>query len=296
MRNDDRKRLEEAFAIAVELDGQERADFISSFSSENAHLEDKFKALLDADSNNDDLLKQSIEKSIVDLSEDIIDPWIGKKLGAYTLKKRIGAGGMGAVFLADRTDDAYAQSVAIKIMSSQLLSETAIARFKTERQILASLDHPNIARLLDGGTTDDNLPYLVMQHVSGLNIDQYCDQNNLSINDRIKLFQEICTAVDYAHRNLIVHRDLKPSNILVGEDGIPKLLDFGIAKLIDPNSKAEIALTEANARILTPDYASPEQIRNETISIASDVYSLGVLLLKVLTGRSPYGDHPSSPR
>ena len=296
MNEDERQRLEDAFATAADLSGQERADFVAAFSTENAHLRDRLVALLAADGSDEDLLQSSVAQSIIDFSQDIADPWIGKKLGAYTLKERIGAGGMGAVFLAERTDEAYAQSVAIKIMSSQLLNDTAIARFKTERQILATLNHPNIATLIDGGSTEDNLPYLVMQHVSGLNINEYCDQKNLRIVDRIKLFQEICLAVDYAHRNLIVHRDLKPSNILVGEDGTPKLLDFGIAKLIDPDTEIDIAITDANARILTPEYASPEQIRSESISIASDVYSLGVLLFKILTGLSPYSEKATTSR
>ncbi len=193
---------------------------------------------------------------------------------------------MGAVFLAQRIDDNYEQKVAIKIMSAHLVQADAINRFRAERQILANLRHPNIAQLLDGGTTDEKLPYLVMEYVEGWPVDEYVETHQLTVKQRLRLFLQICDAVDYAHRNLVVHRDLKPSNILVNTEGDVKLLDFGIAKLIDPEQNSN--LTQTGNAAMTLNYASPEQVRGEPISVGSDVYALGVLLYYLLTGQSPY--------
>ena len=296
MNNSDRELLETAFAAAVSLEGAERDTYVDEFATQHPAMAGRLRSLLQADNETAGPWQRAIESSVMALSQDMPDPWVGRTLGVYTLKERIGAGGMSTVFLADRTDVTYAQSVAVKIMSAQLFSDTAIDRFRTERQILASLNHPHIATLIDGGSTEENLPYLVMEHVSGTNVDSYCDTQHLSIEARIKLFQKICAAIDYAHRNMIVHRDLKPSNILIGADGVPKLLDFGIAKLIDPQAQLHEPYTAVNMRVLTPEYASPEQIQNQAISVASDVYALGVLLFKLLTGRSPYGAKPDSIR
>jgi len=172
-----------------------------------------------------------------------------------------------------------------------------LRRFRHERQILASLDHPNIGRLLDGGATDDGLPYLVMEYIEGTRIDEYCDSHKLSILERLKLFRTACAAVHYAHQNLVVHRDIKPSNILVTESGIPKLLDFGIAKLLNPELSAEtVEQTASVLRLMTPEYASPEQVKGDPISTASDTYSLGVLLYELLSGRHPYQIKSRLPR
>jgi non-specific serine/threonine protein kinase/serine/threonine-protein kinase len=196
---------------------------------------------------------------------------------------------MGSVLLAQRDDDQYRKRVALKLLRPGFDSEDVVRRFRRERQILASLEHPNIASLLDGGTTDDGLPYLVMEYVEGLPIDRYCDRHRLSVDERLRLFCLVCGAVQFAHQNLIVHRDIKPRNVLVGPSGAPKLLDFGIAKLLDPGLWAqpgEAAPTEHF--LMTPEYASPEQVRGEPITTASDVYSLGVLLYELLTGQRPY--------
>ena len=196
---------------------------------------------------------------------------------------------MGVVYLAVRADDHYQKRVAIKLVQHGLYTGAILHRFRTERQILASLDHPNIARLLDGGTTTDGRPYLVMEYVEGLPIDVYCDRHKLSISERLRLFRTVCAAVHYAHQNLVIHRDLKPSNILVSTDGVPKLLDFGIAKLLNPELSApSLVFTESGLQLLTPEYASPEQVRGEPLTTASDVYALGVLLYELLTGHQPY--------
>ena len=197
---------------------------------------------------------------------------------------------MGAVWLATRFDHEYKKQVAIKMVKRGMNSQEILRRFRTERQVLADLDHPNIARLIDGGSTPDGLPYLVMEYVEGTPIDQYCDHWKCTISERLHLFRDVCSAVHYAHQNLVVHRDIKTSNILVTPDGIPKLLDFGIAKLLGPEgSTLDLAQTRPEMRPMTLDYASPEQVRGEAITTATDVYSLGVLLYRLLTGKMPYG-------
>ncbi len=212
--------------------------------------------------------------------------WAGRRVGNYTLVREIGRGGMSVVYLAERADQAYEHQVAVKLVYPGLVDPRLAERLVAERQILARLEHPNIARLLDGGTTDDGVPYFVMERIDGLPIDRHCDERGLSISERIRLFRTVCAAVAHAHRNLVVHRDLKPSNILVGADGEPKLLDFGIAKVLSPNE-----LDEEGGRTispaLTPSYASPEQLRGEPVTTATDIYSLGVVLYRLLTGALP---------
>jgi serine/threonine protein kinase/tetratricopeptide (TPR) repeat protein len=209
-----------------------------------------------------------------------------RRIGAYRILRELGHGGMGTVYLAARADEQYQKRVAIKTIRG-LDSEEVLRHFRRERQILAALDNPNIARLFDGGSTEDGLPYFVMEYVEGQPIDAFCDEHRLSLQERLQLFQGVCAAVRYAHQNLVVHRDLKPKNILVDAQGVPKLLDFGIAKLLNP----EIAGDAATGTLLamTPEYASPEQMRGQPITTATDVYSLGVVLYELLTGRRPYG-------
>ena len=214
---------------------------------------------------------------------------IGQTIGPYKLLEAISSGGMGTVYLAVRDDTEYQKCVAIKLIKRGMDTQLIVERFRNERQILANLEHPNIAHLLDGGTTADGLPYLVMEYVEGQPITDYADHRQLSIPERLALFRTVCSAVEYAHQNLVVHRDLKPSNILVTPDGTPKLLDFGIAKLLaaDQSSEGRDA-TVTMLRFMTPESASPEQVKGETITTVSDVYSLGVLLYRLLAGRRPY--------
>lgn len=212
----------------------------------------------------------------------------GQRLGNHTLVRQIAEGGMGVVYEGRRADGEFEQRVAVKLIRRWLTGDGAVERFRAERQILARLDHPSIARLIDGGTTADGLPFLIMEFVDGIRIDAYCERHVLDTRARLQLFREVCEAVEYAHGQGIVHRDLKPANILVSSAGRPKLLDFGIAKVVDPEDGETATLTLS--RQATPHYASPEQLRGEPTTPTSDIYSLGVLLYELLTGRSPYAD------
>ena len=218
----------------------------------------------------------------------------GFRAGSYQLEKRIGRGGMGSVWLASSSGNSG--KVAIKLVKRGMDTSEILRRFRMERQVLASLDHPNIARLIDGGSTPDGMPYLAMEYVEGTPIDQFCESRASAITERLKLFLEVCAAVQFAHQNLVVHRDIKTANILVTQAGVVKLLDFGIAKLLRTDlSTLEMAQTRPDLRPMTLDYASPEQVRGEAITTSTDVYSLGVLLYKLLTGRMPYGVTTRSP-
>jgi serine/threonine protein kinase/Tfp pilus assembly protein PilF len=213
----------------------------------------------------------------------------GQRLGPYRILRKLGSGGMGDVYLAERADEEYEQQVAIKLVRGGVYSPQVQSRLRMERQILATLQHPNIARLLDGGRASDGTPYLVMEYIDGEPIDAYCDRRRLPIEERLKLVRTVCSAVQYAHQNLIVHRDLKPNNLLITADGTPKLLDFGIAKLLDNRHAIQtLAVTHMDYRVMTPAHASPEQIRGDVITTASDIYVLGVLLYELLTGRRPF--------
>ncbi len=213
----------------------------------------------------------------------------GEKVGVYEIVRPIGRGGMGVVYLAERSFGRFKKPVALKVVKRGMDTEEIVQRFRFERQILAGLEHAHIARLLDGGVTEDGLPYFVMEYVEGKPIDQYCDDRKLTIRQRLKLFKAVCEAVAYAHRNLVVHRDLKPGNVLVSADGEVKLLDFGIAKLVDPDtSTSTVPITDAAERRMTPEYAAPEQVRGEATTTATDVYALGVILYEMLSGHRPY--------
>ncbi len=222
-------------------------------------------------------------------SADLVPPpKVGERVGAYELLSELGQGGMGMVYLARRADDHFQKRVAIKLIRPGMASDFALQRFRSERQISASLEHPNIARLLDGGATPDGKPYFVLEYVEGEPLTAYCERRSMPVPERLRLFLEVCSAVMYAHQNLVVHRDIKPNNILVTADGEPKLLDFGIAKLLDPESADAAGETGTLFRMMTPDYASPEQIRGERITTTSDVYALGVVLYELLAGKKPY--------
>lgn len=211
-----------------------------------------------------------------------------ERIGDFKILRLIGSGGMGLVYLAQKGDATFTQTVALKVIKKGMDSEEILRRFELERQLLSGLNHPNIARLVDGGTLDDGRPYFALEYVEGQPIDRYCDANRLSTRDRLNLFRKVCAAVHFAHQNLIVHRDLKPSNVLVNAQGDPKLLDFGIAKLLNPTLFQAVAVTGPTVRLMTPEYASPEQVRGDSITTASDIYSLGVMLYELLTGRRPY--------
>jgi serine/threonine protein kinase len=212
----------------------------------------------------------------------------GSFIGPYRVLRELGRGGMGVVYLAMRDDGTFRKNVAIKLLLRDQVSTEFVQRFKQERQVVAALDHPNIARILDAGDTSGGMPYYVMEYVEGVPLDQYCDQQRLSLSGRIKVFQQMCHAVHYLHQNLIVHRDLKPSNVLVSTDGVIKLLDFGIAKMVGAASLSAQELTSAQGRPMTPTYASPEQLQGVTPQRTSDIYSMGVILYRLITGRQPY--------
>ncbi len=286
------RQVEEIFQAAVERDGEERDDFLTEACGGDAELRREIVSLLayeTARTLTGQPFQQAIKGAARSLPIEQIEPeapgdnLIGRRLGAYRVANLIGHGGMGAVYLAERDDAQFDQQVAIKIIKRGMDTDFIRERFLRERQILAGLDHPHVARLLDGGATEDGLPYFVMEHVAGVAITDYCEANKLSITDRLKLFRQVCAAVQHAHQKLVAHRDLKPSNILVNRDGAPKLLDFGVAKLLAPD--ADQTRTRTEQRMLTPDYASPEQVRGETITTAADIYSLGVVLYELLTGR-----------
>ena len=281
----DLKEIEAAYASALSLQGSARETFVEQLRGETPDIAARVEALLKTGSVDDSFLREPIEASAVKISEDIKDPWIGRELGGYRVVEQIAAGGMGTVYLAKRSDEEFEHTVAIKFLTTGLATDELKSRFLSERQILAQLNHPNVARLLDGGTTDVGVPYLVMEFIEGLPIDEFCESKKLNTRQRLRLFQRICAAVQYAHQNLVIHRDIKASNILVDEDGEPKLLDFGIAKMTDP---ATPGLTQADMRVLTPESASPEQISGDPISTATDVYALGLLLYRLLTGHFPY--------
>ena len=284
--------MEEVFEAALERRPGDRSVYLDSACEGDESLRNQVDTLLLAleRSSSNFPTTPAVGMALSDtFVEDVTPSVIGKRLGAYRIQRELGRGGMGSVYLAVRADDEFKKQVAIKLIKRGMDTDFIVRRFRNERQILANLDHPHIARLLDGGTTDDGLPYFVMEYVEGQPIFVYCDERKLTIVDRLKLFREVCEAVQYAHENLIIHRDLKPSNILVTGAGTPKLLDFGIAKLLNPDlSSHALDPTTAALRLMTPEYASPEQVRGESITPVSDVYSLGVLLYELLTDHRPY--------
>ena len=285
------QQLKELFHAALEREPAARERFLREACAGDSGLLGRVLSLVSADEEAGDFIAGPALIPLGELLAEAEKPPAvsGQRVGSYEIVRELGRGGMGAVYLAVRADEQFDKRVAVKVVKRGMDTDFVLRRFARERQVLASLDHPNIARLLDGGATEDGLPYFVMEYVEGAPVNQYSDEHRLSITGRLELFRRICAAVSYAHQNLIVHRDLKPSNILVTRDGTPKLLDFGIAKLLNPELSAETVDQTATAmRLMTPEYASPEQVRGAPITTASDVYSLGVLLYELLTGRRPY--------
>ena len=280
------REIEALFAEVAALPAAERTPHLLRRCGGDEDLRREVESLLAADEAVGNFLEQPVVAPAVALPPPSA---VGRRLGPYAVERKLGEGGMSTVYLAVRADEEYRQQVAIKVFGYGADRADLVERFRAERQILASLDHPNIARLLDGGTTEDGLPYLVMEYVDGAPIDRYCDERGLGLDERIDLFRQVCAAVQYAHQNLVVHRDIKPSNILVTADGVPHLLDFGIAKLLDGSAlPPAAAATTTGRRLMTPHYASPEQVEGRPVNTATDVYSLGVLLYVLLTGRLPY--------
>ncbi len=288
------KQVEELFQSALERPaGGQRAAFLDEVCGGDAELRRQVDALIDsherAGSSKEAPARAAANATVEEPRDELAGSIVGRRIGAYQVVREIGRGGMGAVYLAARADDVFDRRVAIKLVKRGMDTDFILRRFRHERQILANLDHPNIARLFDGGTTEDGLPYFVMEYIDGQPIHHYCDTRRLSVTERLRLFRLVCAAVAYAHQSRVIHRDIKPGNILVTADGTPKLLDFGIAKLLNPEMITDTYDPTGTAlRLMTPEYASPEQVRGEPITAASDVYSLGVLLYELLSGHRPY--------
>ena len=277
------QRIQELFSEAVDLEPEARRVFLYDAANGDETLITEVEELLRHDGESNDSLHVSIKQ---EATKALTDNPRRETIGKYRVVRELGQGGMGTVYLATRDDDEYIKEVAIKLVPAVVDREELMRRFRAERQIMATLEHPNIARLLDGDTTRDGIPYVVMEYVQGRPIDAYCEEEKLGVKARLRLLLKVFNAISHAHRNLVVHRDIKPGNILVADNGEPKLLDFGIAKILDADVGP--ALTRSGMRLMTPEYASPEQARGEPVNTASDVYSLGVLLNKLLTGALPY--------
>ena len=260
-------KVKELFGAALDREPEERKVFLRAACGSDQELLAELQSLLDS---YDSTLSGAGASAVV---EAPAVSFVGRRLGAYQIQRELGRGGMATVVLASRADEVYRKLVAVKVLNQLLIGDEMLRRFRNERQTLAALDHPNVVRLLDGGTTVEGLPYLVMDYVEGVPIDQYCDHQCLSTNERLKLFCTVCAAVHYAHKNLVIHRDLKPDNILITSEGQPKLLDFGIAKLSNPAFAALTVATRENIHPMTPEYASPEQVRGDPLTVGTDVYS-----------------------
>jgi len=279
------ERIEAIFHEALAVAEESRTELISARCEGDTGLAAEVELLLNAS----EMEQQQTAALLSERDTGQLIESAGRRIGPYVLDSLLGRGGMGAVYLAHRADGEFEQKVAIKLIDLPLVTATFRERFRQERQILAGLQHPYIARLLDGGVTGSGDPYLVMEFVDGVPIQQFCERENLSLRLRLKLFLEVCEAVQFAHQNFVVHRDLKPDNILVAADGTPRLLDFGTAKLLSPSyAAAGSGLTREGYQSFTPQYASPEQVLGKPVTAASDTYSLGVLLYLLLTGKQPY--------
>ena len=287
MNSDRHQLLTDLLHEALQLPGSERQAFLVSACGGEVELQREAESLIASFEQASSFIEASVFAGVDDFPFPDKPPMEGRQIGHYRIVRELGRGGMGAVYLAERADE-YREQVALKIVKRGMDTDFVVRRFRHERQILASLHHSNIARLFDGGTTEEGLPYFVMEYIEGEPIDQYCAHHNLTIQERLQIFRTVCAAVQYAHQNLVIHRDLKPGNILITADGTVKLLDFGIAKILNPEISQTIEKTATLMRLMTPEYASPEQVRGELVTTASDVYSLGVVLYELLTGQRPY--------
>lgn len=284
----EKKHALEIFETIADLGETERVDYLDEVCAGDPELRREVEELVAADqkTQGEFLGPGDLRGAVAGLTDLSL---VGRRVGAYQVLRELGRGGMGSVYLAERSDEEFERQVAVKVVQGAFgARDDIVRRFRSERQILARLDHPHVARLLDGGTTEDGVPYFVMDYIEGVPIDVYCDQRRLGVADRLRLFLDVASAVSYAHQNLIVHRDVKPSNVLVTADGTVKLLDFGIAKVLKGGDGGVPSVATATAAVMTPAYASPEQILGEPITTATDVYSLGVLLYELLTGDLPH--------
>ncbi|HEX8686702.1 MAG TPA: serine/threonine-protein kinase, partial [Pyrinomonadaceae bacterium] len=288
------KQVEDIFQTALDLPSEERAAYLDRACAGDRQLREQVETFLKSYEQAGSFIEAPAFAGVTPTGmslnvEGLTSPMAGRRVGAYKIEREIGRGGMGAVYLAVRADDEFQRRVAIKLVKRGMDTDFILRRFRHERQILASFDHPNIARLFDGGTTEDGLPYFVMEYIEGQPIHYYCDTHKLSTGERLRLIRQVCSAIHHAHQRHVIHRDIKPGNILVTSAGIPKLLDFGIAKILKPEFTPDtLEPTSVAHRLMTPDYASPEQVRGAPATAASDIYSLGVLLYELLTGHRPY--------
>ncbi|MCO6509540.1 MAG: serine/threonine protein kinase, partial [Aridibacter famidurans] len=286
MRDIEKKRVNEILEQVLELEPEARGVFL-----ENSGAAPEIIRQVETFLSFEEAAETSLNLAAIEFSHDLLEDdstKVGEQIDVYRVTGDLGTGGMGAVYLAERTDGNLKQQVALKLLRKELNTAVLRKRFRNEREILAALDHPGIARLLNAGTTPDGVPFLAMEYVDGLPIDQYCEKNRLDLEGRLEIFLKICDAVGFAHRNLVVHRDLKPSNILVDKNGVPKLLDFGISKILSDQLGEADTSTVTRLGVMTPSYASPEQLKKKSVTTAADIYSLGVILYEMLTGSRPF--------
>ena len=287
-------RIEEICFAAMQLAGEARREFLSARCGDERELRLEVEALLDAADTRPDFLERPVVR-VVGHPEllEADGPAPVERVGPFRVVRPLGHGGMGDVYLAMHEGEGFSRPVALKLIRRGLDTERVLRRFRQERRILAGLRHPNIAALIDGGVTADGRPYFVMEYVEGEPIDVFCHRNALPLRSRLELVRTVCSAVHHAHQNLVVHRDIKPGNILVTPEGVPKLLDFGIGKILGESDTDDEAATRFEERALTPDYAAPEQTEGGPITTATDVYGLGVLLYRLVTDRLPYPPDPT---